>query len=169
MSVDLVDDTSVDEPNLLVIVRVVEEGPIGPAACADTLDDAEVRILALTADGATAAQIASAVGLTADGVNYHLRRLSRHWGVSGKAALVARLRGRDPGAGRLAADARPGRRSPQFGQVSGGPRPPQPRPCPGRRDRLQRTARARALAIRHRASPAGRDIRSVSLIRWMTA
>ncbi|MER6081362.1 PAS domain-containing protein [Streptomyces sp. NPDC001833] len=87
VSVDLVDDTSIDEPNLLVIVHVVEEEPIGPSA---TVDDTEARILALTAGGATAAQIASAVGLTADGVNYHLKQLSRRWGVSGKAALVAR-------------------------------------------------------------------------------
>ncbi|MGW0581534.1 PAS domain-containing protein, partial [Streptomyces sp. NPDC002920] len=90
VSVDLVDHTSTAEPNLLVIVRVVEEEPIKPATAATTLDDTEARILALTAGGATAAQIASAVGLTADGVNYHLKQLSRHWGVSGKAALVAR-------------------------------------------------------------------------------
>lgn len=91
VSVDLVDDTSTSEPNLLVIVRVVEEEePIEPATAATMLDDTEARILALTAGGATAAQIASAVGLTADGVNYHLKQLSRRWGVSGKAALVAR-------------------------------------------------------------------------------
>ncbi|MGW1024223.1 helix-turn-helix transcriptional regulator [Streptomyces sp. NPDC002577] len=90
VSVDLVDDTSTDEPNLLVIVRVVEELPIGPAIPADAVADTEVRILALTAHGATAAQIASTIGLTADGVNYHLKQLSHRWGVSGKAALVAR-------------------------------------------------------------------------------
>ncbi|WP_427919199.1 PAS domain-containing protein [Streptomyces sp. cg40] len=90
VSVDLVDDTSTDEPNLLVIVRVAEEEPRSPATAAATLDDTEARILALTAGGATAAQTASAVGLTADGVNYHLKQLSRRWNVSGKAALVAR-------------------------------------------------------------------------------
>ncbi|MER6224942.1 PAS domain S-box protein [Streptomyces sp. 900105755] len=90
VSVELVDDTSADEPNLLVIVRLAEEEPPGPAMPGDTLDDTGVRILALTAKGATAAQIASAIGLTADGVNYHLKQLSQCWGVSGKAALVAR-------------------------------------------------------------------------------
>ena len=55
MSVDLVDDTSVDEPNPLLIVRVMEEEPIGPAAPAATPDDTEIRILtALTADAAVA-------------------------------------------------------------------------------------------------------------------
>ncbi|MEW1718244.1 PAS domain-containing protein [Streptomyces sp. NPDC093109] len=97
VSVELVDDTSFDEPNLLVIVRVAEAGTpeketAAPAVPGGTVhaDGTELRILALTAGGATAAQIASAVGLTADGVNYHLKRLSRRWGVSGKAALVAR-------------------------------------------------------------------------------
>lgn len=90
VSVDLVDDISADEPNLLVIVHALEEEPVQPAAGAAALGDTEVQILALTARGATAAQIASAVGLTADGVNYHLKQLSRRWDVSGKAALVAR-------------------------------------------------------------------------------
>ncbi|AXG83060.1 PAS domain S-box protein [Streptomyces paludis] len=92
VSVDLVDDTSFDEPNLLVIVRVAEPEaePVASAVCAGAVDATAVRILALTAGGATTAQIASAVGLTADGVNYHLKRLSRRWGVSGRAALVAR-------------------------------------------------------------------------------
>lgn len=87
VTVDLVDDMSTDKPNLLVIVRVKEEGPTGPAT---TVGDTEARILALTAGGATTAQAAAAVGLTVDGVNYHLRQLSRVWGVSGKSALVAR-------------------------------------------------------------------------------
>ena len=53
-------------------------------------DEIEARILALAAAGSTTGQIASAVGLTVDGVNYHFKRLSRRWGVTGKAALVAR-------------------------------------------------------------------------------
>ncbi|MGW6159848.1 diguanylate cyclase, partial [Streptomyces sp. NPDC055144] len=35
-------------------------------------------------------RIAKEAGLTADGVNYHLARLSRRWGVTNRTALVGR-------------------------------------------------------------------------------
>lgn len=49
----------------------------------------ELRILTLVADGSTTAQTAKAVGLTVDGVNYHVGRLCRRWDVPTRAALVA--------------------------------------------------------------------------------
>ncbi|MFE7532184.1 diguanylate cyclase, partial [Kitasatospora sp. NPDC057542] len=36
------------------------------------------------------AQIAREIGVTPDGVNYHLARLSRRWRVPNRTALVAR-------------------------------------------------------------------------------
>ncbi|WP_265563476.1 PAS domain-containing protein [Streptomyces hygroscopicus] len=93
MTVDLVSEGSTDAPNLLLMLRVDEDGPAperrttAPAAKADEI---EARVLALAAAGATTGQIASAVGLSVDGVNYHFKQLSRRWGVTGKAALVAR-------------------------------------------------------------------------------
>lgn len=51
---------------------------------------AEIRILALLAGGATTARAARETGLTVDGVNYHLRRLSERWGAANRTELVAR-------------------------------------------------------------------------------
>ena len=50
----------------------------------------EARILALLAGGATTARAAKETGLSADGVTYHLRRLSARWGASNRTELVAR-------------------------------------------------------------------------------
>jgi PAS domain S-box-containing protein len=93
MTVDLVSETSTDAPNLLLMLRIDESRPepsSGAAAPEVKADEIEARILALAAAGSTTGQIASAVGLTVDGVNYHFKQLSRRWGVTGKAALVAR-------------------------------------------------------------------------------
>lgn len=93
MIVDLVSETSTDTPNLLLMLRIDEERPVPSSDVARPeaeADEIEARILALTAAGSTTGQIASAVGLTVDGVNYHFKQLSRRWGVTGKAALVAR-------------------------------------------------------------------------------
>jgi PAS domain S-box-containing protein len=95
MTVELVGDTPVAEPDLLLMLNVREDSP-GPgpedagAGSRAGANGPGPRILALAAGGATTAQIASAVGLTVDGVNYHFKQLSRRWGVTGKAALVAR-------------------------------------------------------------------------------
>ncbi|MBB5937842.1 LuxR C-terminal-related transcriptional regulator [Streptomyces zagrosensis] len=50
----------------------------------------EGRVLALAAAGATTAAMGKALGLTVDGVNYHVARLSRRWRVPNRTALVAR-------------------------------------------------------------------------------
>jgi DNA-binding CsgD family transcriptional regulator len=80
-------------PYLLLVLRVADEPagphtarPVGPGQATDI----EARILALVAGGATSARIAGELGLTADGVNYHLTRLSRRWGVPNRTALIAR-------------------------------------------------------------------------------
>ncbi|GGY00409.1 diguanylate cyclase [Streptomyces minutiscleroticus] len=93
MTVEPVGDTSADLPHLLLMLRAAEPAPPPEPACPLPRADVhpvEARILALTAGGATTARTAAAVGLTVDGVNYHLKRLSRRWGVTGKTALVAR-------------------------------------------------------------------------------
>lgn len=54
------------------------------------LEPNAARILALVAGGATTAAIARDVGLTVDGVNYHVRRLSRLLDAPNRPALVAR-------------------------------------------------------------------------------
>lgn len=93
MTVDLVGEASHNAPDLLLMLPVREDVP-APARDCDVppvkADEIEARILALAAAGSTTGQIASAVGLTVDGVNYHFKQLSRRWGVTGKAALVAR-------------------------------------------------------------------------------
>ncbi|MEU9044744.1 MULTISPECIES: LuxR C-terminal-related transcriptional regulator [unclassified Kitasatospora] len=91
MTVDLVGDTPEQTPNLLLSLRTVEAPrevpPPGPQV---EVSPVEARILAAAARGATTAQIAREIGLTADGVNYHLARLSRRWRVPNRTALVAR-------------------------------------------------------------------------------
>ncbi|WP_051709112.1 LuxR C-terminal-related transcriptional regulator [Streptomyces sp. NRRL S-350] len=89
MTVDLVSDAPEQTPNLLLSLRAVEPGdePPGPRA---EVSPVEGRILAAAARGATTAQIAREIGLTPDGVNYHLARLSRRWRVPNRTALVAR-------------------------------------------------------------------------------
>ncbi|MET8245108.1 PAS domain-containing protein [Streptomyces sp. NPDC005202] len=86
---DPVSDTVEDTPALLVMLRVLgEREPLAeePARVAPM----EARILALLAGGATTAQAARKTGLTADGVTYHLRRLSARWGAANRTELVAR-------------------------------------------------------------------------------
>jgi DNA-binding CsgD family transcriptional regulator len=86
MTADLVNDVPDEPPNLLLVLQVHEELPDEPPG----VSALEARILALAAGGSTSAQIASAVGLTVDGVNYHFTQLGRRWAVAGKTALVAR-------------------------------------------------------------------------------
>ncbi|MFF2503202.1 PAS domain S-box protein [Streptomyces sp. NPDC058067] len=91
LTVDPVSDTVERTPDLLVMLRIVGEhratSPDGPRA---TAGPAESRILELLAAGATTAQAARETGLTTDGVNYHLRRLSHRWGATNRTELVAR-------------------------------------------------------------------------------
>ncbi|WP_030990909.1 PAS domain-containing protein [Streptomyces sp. NRRL S-1813] len=88
LTIDPVGDPSVHPPALLALLRVRESAPSpSPRGSASPV---EARILALAAGGATTASIGTALGLTVDGVNYHLTRLARRWRVQGRTALVAR-------------------------------------------------------------------------------
>ncbi|MCL7496842.1 MULTISPECIES: PAS domain-containing protein [Streptomyces] len=88
LTIDPVGDPSVNPPALLALLRVRESAP-SPAP-RGSASHVEARILALAAGGATTASIGTALGLTVDGVNYHLTRLARRWRVQGRTALVAR-------------------------------------------------------------------------------
>ncbi|MFJ9692206.1 LuxR C-terminal-related transcriptional regulator [Kitasatospora sp. NPDC101183] len=95
MNVALVSDTAEERPNLLLSLRTYATLPAPPppaappAPCA-AVSPTEARILAAAARGATTARIGKEIGLTTDGVNYHLARLSRRWHVPNRTALVAR-------------------------------------------------------------------------------
>ncbi|RDG35109.1 PAS domain-containing protein [Streptomyces corynorhini] len=93
LTVDLLGEGSASHPVLLLYLRVRGErpAPAPPAARSGAAEvgEAELRILTLLAGGSTTARIAGEVGLTVDGVNYHLGRMSRRWGVRNRAALVA--------------------------------------------------------------------------------
>ncbi|GAA3811312.1 hypothetical protein GCM10022403_051400 [Streptomyces coacervatus] len=89
LTADPVSDTVEETPALLVMLRVLgEREPLAeePVRVAPV----EARILALLAGGATTARAAKETGLSADGVTYHLRRLSARWGASNRTELVAR-------------------------------------------------------------------------------
>jgi PAS domain S-box-containing protein len=89
LTADPVSDTVEDTPALLVMLRVQgERQPLTEAPV--RVAPVEARILALLAGGATTAKAAKETGLSADGVNYHLRRLSARWGASNRTELVAR-------------------------------------------------------------------------------
>ncbi|WP_438484559.1 PAS domain-containing protein [Streptomyces sp. S186] len=89
LTIDPVGDPSAEPPALLALLRVHEPAAAPPAPRAAT-SPVEARILALAAGGATTASIGGTLGLTVDGVNYHLTRLARRWRVQGRTALVAR-------------------------------------------------------------------------------
>ncbi|MEV6170622.1 PAS domain-containing protein [Streptomyces sp. NPDC051954] len=89
LTADPVSDTVEDTPALLVMLSVLGEREAG----SDTpvrVAPIEARILALLAAGATTAHAARETGLTVDGVNYHLRRLSARWHAANRTELVAR-------------------------------------------------------------------------------
>ncbi|MFF2525131.1 PAS domain S-box protein [Streptomyces liangshanensis] len=93
LSVDPVSEFSGVPPGLLVVLRVRdrrESPPARPVAAGEPASPVDARLLALAAAGATTEAMARAVGMTADGVNYHFGRLARRWGVPGRTALVAR-------------------------------------------------------------------------------
>jgi PAS domain S-box-containing protein len=90
LSADPVSDSVDETPALLVMLRVrgervarrdPEPAPVTPA---------EGRILALLAGGATTDRAARELGLTRDGITYHLRRLSARWSATNRTELVAR-------------------------------------------------------------------------------
>lgn len=89
LTADPVSDTVEETPALLVMLRVLGEREVSegrPVRVSPT----EARVLALLAGGATTARAARETGLTVDGVNYHLRRLSARWDAANRTELVAR-------------------------------------------------------------------------------
>lgn len=69
---------------LLITLRIT------PVPSDVQLTDRESEILRLIAGGSTSARVAAELGITGDGVNYHLTRLSERFGVPNRTALVAR-------------------------------------------------------------------------------
>ncbi|MFE6774861.1 PAS domain-containing protein [Streptomyces sp. NPDC057702] len=88
LSIDPVGDATAERPALLVLLRIGDQAPARPEWV--EVSPVEERVLALAASGATTAAMGKALGLTVDGVNYHLTRLSRRWRVPNRTALVAR-------------------------------------------------------------------------------
>ncbi|MFD8996713.1 PAS domain-containing protein [Streptomyces abikoensis] len=88
--VEPVGDASPTYPALLTVLHVRSAETSTPSGPAMEVSAVEARILELAAAGATTAAIGKAVGLTVDGVNYHLTRLSRRWRVPNRTALVAK-------------------------------------------------------------------------------
>ncbi|GGY17369.1 PAS domain-containing protein [Streptomyces xanthochromogenes] len=89
-TIDPIRTVSEPVPVLLALLYVHDERPEPPPSPRGTVSVAQARILALAASGATTATIGKALGLTVDGVNYHLARLSQRWRVQGRTALVAK-------------------------------------------------------------------------------
>ncbi|MGV9929427.1 PAS domain-containing protein [Streptomyces olivaceoviridis] len=89
LTADPVSDSVEETPALLVMLRVLGERP-APEPEPVRVTDTERRVLALLAGGATTARAARELGLTRDGVTYHLRRLSARWGATNRTELVAR-------------------------------------------------------------------------------
>ncbi len=134
-----------ETPALLVMLRVQGERPAPEPEPARTTE-VERRVLALLAGGATTARAARELGLSRDGVTYHLRRLSARWGAANRTELVARAYA----LGVLA----PG--VCHRGRGS-------PRATSRQRRRLRRTRRGTGAA----PSPAGRAENHWSLFPWL--
>lgn len=75
-----------DGPGLLL---TLQPEPL-PLKDVPVLTERESEILRLVAGGSTAAATAAELGLTADGVNYHLAKLAERLAVPNRAALIAR-------------------------------------------------------------------------------
>lgn len=89
LTADPVSDSVEETPALLVMLRVLGERE-RQAEEPVRVTPVEGRVLALLAGGATTARAARELGLTTDGVTYHLRRLSARWGAATRTELVAR-------------------------------------------------------------------------------
>lgn len=90
LTVEAVSDEVISPTLLMAFLHVDPLVPGEEPIPAHTLSPQEARILASVASGATSAVIARSVGLTADGVNYHLSRLCRMLDVPNRTALVAK-------------------------------------------------------------------------------
>ncbi|MEU7108650.1 PAS domain-containing protein [Streptomyces sp. NPDC046215] len=93
LTVDPVGDAFPAAPVLLAVLRVRPSDTVPRPRPAEPMAEVSVvegHILALAAAGATTSAIGKVVGLTVDGVNYHLTRLTRRWRVPNRTALVAK-------------------------------------------------------------------------------
>ncbi|MFF1279751.1 PAS domain-containing protein [Streptomyces sp. NPDC058299] len=90
LTADPVSDSVAETPALLVMLRARGECPAPGPASGPVVSAVERRVLALLASGATTARAARELGLSRDGVTYHLRRLSARWGAANRTELVAR-------------------------------------------------------------------------------
>ncbi|MFI6689665.1 helix-turn-helix transcriptional regulator [Streptomyces sp. NPDC050485] len=90
LMVEPVSDPGGGPSPLLAILRVDEERPAPDEGPVYRLTPQEARILALVAAGRTTSVIDRTVGLSADGVNYHLVRMGRRLDVPNRTALVAK-------------------------------------------------------------------------------
>ncbi|MFG2712345.1 helix-turn-helix transcriptional regulator [Streptomyces goshikiensis] len=95
VTVEPVSDPQDDIPRLLVSLTEEPGGgrpepPPQDPANSPSLSPQEARILPLVAAGASGPAVAREVGLTVDGVNYHVTRLCRRLGVPNRPALIAR-------------------------------------------------------------------------------
>ncbi|MET7674115.1 PAS domain-containing protein [Streptomyces seoulensis] len=90
LTADPVSDSTDETPALLVMLRVLGERE--PEAVPDPapVTPVEGAVLALLAQGATTGRAARELGLSRDGVAYHLRRLSARWHAANRTELVAR-------------------------------------------------------------------------------
>ncbi|MEU5081007.1 MULTISPECIES: PAS domain-containing protein [Streptomyces] len=89
LTADPVSDSAQETPALLVMLRVLGERT-APGSEPVPTTEVERQVLALLAGGATTARAARELGLSRDGVTYHLRRLSARWGAANRTELVAR-------------------------------------------------------------------------------
>ncbi|MFF7381549.1 PAS domain-containing protein [Streptomyces griseoluteus] len=90
LTADPVSDSTEETPALLVMLRVLGQSEPEPAAAPASVTPVEGAVLALLAQGATTGRAARELGLSRDGVAYHLRRLSARWHAANRTELVAR-------------------------------------------------------------------------------
>ncbi|MFG2816143.1 PAS domain-containing protein [Streptomyces sp. NPDC048410] len=90
LTADPVSDSTDETPALLVMLRVLGETEPEPAPEPVPVTPVEGAVLALLAGGATTGRAARELGLSRDGVTYHLRRLSARWHAANRTELVAR-------------------------------------------------------------------------------
>ncbi|WP_336109490.1 PAS domain-containing protein [Streptomyces sp. PTD9-10] len=90
LTADPVSDSVDETPALLVMLRVQGEREARREPEPPPVTPVEGQVLALLAGGATTTRAARELGLSRDGVTYHLRRLSARWGAANRTELVAR-------------------------------------------------------------------------------
>ncbi|MGC4997164.1 PAS domain-containing protein [Streptomyces sp. DT195] len=90
LTADPVSDSVDAVPALLVMLRVLGESGPDPVPEPEPVTPVEGAVLALLAGGATTDRAARELGLSRDGVTYHLRRLSARWNAANRTELVAR-------------------------------------------------------------------------------